>query len=366
MTRIPKSTTKPSPATRSEVQTGGVVRLATLLPVPALLRDHGVDPVNLLASVGLDLSAFDDAENKTAFRTAGVLLERCAQATACPHFGLLVGQQADVATLGRLGSLMRESPTVDAALRSLILHMHLQSRGGVPTRSVVGDRAIVGYVIYQRDMRGTAQVHDLVVATSYKVMRSLCGRAWRPLAVTFSHAKPSDVTPYRQLFRAPLHFDADATAVVFDRRWLDHALPGSDTALHAFLQRTIAAESVQFSDLVERVRSTLRTMIPTGRATEVSVANLLEIPSRTLRRQLIAKGTSFRALAMETRYEIARQLLTDTRMAITEIAAALEYADPSAFTRAFRRWTDMSPAAWRAQTSTGGTAYADGDGGRFA
>ncbi len=90
-------------------------------------------------------------------------------------------------------------------------------------------------------------------------------------------------------------------------------------------------------------------MIPTGRATEQSIAAVLGIPSRTLRRQLVAKGTSFRNLAKETRYEIARQLLTDTGMAITDIAGVLEYADASAFTRAFRRWTNLSPAAWRAQ-----------------
>ncbi len=80
---------------------------------------------------------------------------------------------------------------------------------------------------------------------------------------------------------------------------------------------------------------------------------MLGIPTRTLRRQLVAKGTSFRNLANEARYEIARQLLTDTGMAITEIAGVLEYADASAFTRAFRRWTNVSPAAWRAQARAG-------------
>ena len=75
---------------------------------------------------------------------------------------------------------MRHSPTVDAALRSLILHLHLQNRGGIPTRTVDGEHASMGYLIYQRDMQGTAQVHDLVAAMSYNMMRSLCGDRWRP------------------------------------------------------------------------------------------------------------------------------------------------------------------------------------------
>jgi AraC-like DNA-binding protein len=331
------------------IEGGGIVRLATLLPIPWILQDFGVDPTKLLASVGLKPASFDDAENQIPFRSAGLLLQRCAEATGCGHFGLLVGQRSDVATLGRVGALMQQSPTVDAALRSLILHLHLQCRGGVPTRSIDGDQGALGYVIYQPDMPGTAQVYDLVAAMSFNILRSLCGQRWRPTSVTISHAAPNDVRPYSRLFRSALQFDAASTELRFERFWLDMQLPGSDATLHALMQRTLSAETVLLGDLVEQVRVALRTMIPTGRATEQSVAELLGIPSRTLRRQLVAKGTNFRELATQTRHEIARQLLNDTGMAIAEIAAVLEYADASAFTRAFRKWTNTSPAAWRRQ-----------------
>jgi AraC-like DNA-binding protein len=358
MGRDPKSQIYPPEGKAVDHDDGGIVRLATLLPIPSLLRDHGVDSTKLLADVGLSSSAFADADNRIPFRTAGALLQRCAEATGCIHFGLLVGQRSDVETLGRVGALMRQSPTVDAALRSLILHLHLQNRGGVPTRMIDGDQAVLGYVVYQRDMLGTAQVHDLVAALSYNMLRSLCGRGWRPSAVTFSHARPDDVRPYSRFFKAALHFDADATELRFERRWLDRPLPGSDAALYKLLLNSMTVESKQFNDLVEQVRIALRMMIPTGRASELLVADLLGVPSRTLRRQLVARGSSFRKIAKETRYEISRQLLTDTRMAIVEVAAVLEYADASAFTRAFRRWTQMSPAAWRARASIDAAAPA--------
>jgi len=358
MVRAPDSPIDPLQGKAVDRDDGGIVRLATLLPIPALLRDYGIDSTKLLADVGLSAGAFADADDRIPFRTAGMLLQRCADATGCNHFGLLVGERSDVETLGRVGALMRQSPTVDAALRSLILHLHLQNRGGVPTRTIDGDHASMGYVIYQCDMPGTAQVHDLVAALSFNILHSLCGRDWRPSAVTFSHARPDDVRPYNRFFKAPLHFDADATELRFEKRWLDRPLPGSDAALYEWLLSTMSAESQQFSDIVEQVRVALRTMIPTGRASELRVSDLLGIPSRTLRRQLVAKGTSFREIAKETRYEISRQLLTDTRMQIVEVAAVLEYADASAFTRAFKRWTDMSPAAWRARASAGAAADA--------
>jgi AraC-like DNA-binding protein len=103
-------------------------------------------------------------------------------------------------------------------------------------------------------------------------------------------------------------------------------------------------------DKAERIRRALRTMALAGRASETLISKLLSTPARTLRRLLAAHGTNFRELLEEVRYEIARQLLADTDMTTADIAEALDYADASAFTRAFRRWTDSPPAAWRAKT----------------
>jgi AraC-like DNA-binding protein len=68
---------------------------------------------------------------------------------------------------------------------------------------------------------------------------------------------------------------------------------------------------------------------------------------RTLNRRLRAQGTTLHRLVEETRFEIARQLVENTRIPLTEVAAILAYADASAFTRAFRRWTGTAPNRWR-------------------
>jgi len=67
----------------------------------------------------------------------------------------------------------------------------------------------------------------------------------------------------------------------------------------------------------------------------------------TLSRHLKELGTSFQNLLDEVRFEIARQLLEDSRMEIIQIAALLGYSNASAFTRAFRRWSSTTPAEWR-------------------
>jgi AraC-like DNA-binding protein len=68
---------------------------------------------------------------------------------------------------------------------------------------------------------------------------------------------------------------------------------------------------------------------------------------RTLNRRLRAEGTTFQQLLDEVRFEAACQLLDTASTPITEIAVSLGYAETSAFSRAFRRWSGSTPVERR-------------------
>ena len=341
------------PVLPADVQ--GIVRVAVLLGIVPVLRERGIDPSGVLQSLVLEPDTLDRAENRIHYLMAGRLLQRCTEVTGCPHFGLLVGQRADVLSLGTLGELMLTAPTVRSALHSLLLHAHLQTRGGVPTHRVDGAVATLGYAIYLRGAVGTAQGYDLLMAFECNILRALCGPRWMPMHVSFSHARPKDLGPYRQFFRAPLHFDRDRSEISFDKTWLDLALPGHEIQAHRLLQQELARQLMLApDDRAEQVRRALRTMILGGHGSETQMSELMSMPVRTLRRKLAEQGTSFRQVLNELRFEIARQLLLDTDMSTNEIADALAFGDASAFTRAFRRWTNVPPAAWRAKSRSAG------------
>jgi AraC-like DNA-binding protein len=67
-----------------------------------------------------------------------------------------------------------------------------------------------------------------------------------------------------------------------------------------------------------------------------------------MRRRLSAEGSGLLELMAEARFDVARQLLHETRLPVNDIADALGYADASAFVRAFRGWAGCAPARWRA------------------
>ncbi len=136
--------------------------------------------------------------------------------------------------------------------------------------------------------------------------------------------------------------------MVMSDRWLDEPIPGADPAVHAALEQLIrekeAAEALPFTN---RVRRVLRSMVLSGTASAEQVAFMFATSRRSLHRALAADGTSLQLLVNETRFEVARQLLDESDMPAGEIAAALQYSDASAFSRAFKEWSGTSPREWR-------------------
>jgi len=119
------------------------------------------------------------------------------------------------------------------------------------------------------------------------------------------------------------------------------------------LQKQIdALQARNGEDFPEQVRRVLRTALITGQGNEDDVAALFSMQSYTLARRLQESGVGFHALVDEVRFEIAQQMLETSDMEVSAIAALLDYATASAFTRAFRRWSGTTPSRWRA-TQTG-------------
>lgn len=330
------------------------LRIGATVAVPEVLRRLGADPVKVLAEVGVDLKLFDDPNNRISYLARGRMMAHCASRTSCPHFGLLVGQRAGLQSFGLVGLLAKYSPDAGAALHSLVHFMHLHVRGAVTTLAVDSGLAVLEYQIYQTGALGNDQVGDGAVAAAFNIVRDLCGSDWVSVEVRFAHRKPEDVAPFRRFFQVPLRFDAEQYAVVFSATWLNHHLVDTNPEILRLLQREIRQlDQPQNENFLDQVRALLRTTLVTGQSSADQVAELFSMHRRTLNRRLNELGTNFQKVADEIRFEIARQLLEDSAMEIIQIASFLGYSNASAFTRAFRRWSSLTPSNWRLMAKDG-------------
>jgi AraC-like DNA-binding protein len=331
-----------------------MVRIGSVMAIPAVLESLGADPAEVLAEAGFDPAMFDDPDNLISFAARTRLVNLCAARTGCRHFGLLLGQQIRLDSLGLVGLLVKYSPDVGTALRSLVHYLHLQVHGATTSLEADERNATLGYAIYEPHVEATDQIGAGGAATLYNILRALCGPDWKPVEIRLAHRRPENAAPFRRFFRAPLIFDAEQYAVVFAATWLGRPLPDTNPQLHRLLQRQIdTLEARHGDDFPEQVRSVLRSALITGHGNADQVAALFSMHARTLNRRLDTFGVGFRELVDEGRFEIARQMLEDSAMPVSQIAALLDYADASAFTRAFRRWSGTTPARWRLARNRG-------------
>ena len=84
--------------------------------------------------------------------------------------------------------------------------------------------------------------------------------------------------------------------------------------------------------------------------TPATVASALTVSERTLSRRLADEGTSFRTILDDVRCEFACALLQDRSLSVGDVAFFLQYSEPAAFHRAFRRWTGQAPGDFRIAT----------------
>lgn len=321
-------------------------RVGPITEVVQVLRDISVDPDDVLVRAGLRPGDLDSTDNMIPFSAVGQLLQACVDATRRPDFGLLVGERARPHHFGQVGRLVENAPNLGAALRDSADHQNRYVRGSALHLIADGDTIFWTYSVYRPGIQATDLIADFALAIGFSVLRAICGIT--PEAVWLPRKAPADAAAYRAYYGMTPRFDAELAALVFPTSAAQQPLPKADPHLRRALEASVSEYwAITEPDIPARVLRLLRSRVLLGEATEEAVAEVMSMHSRTLKRQLRTAGTSFRELVNETRFEVARQLLVGTRMPLTQIALALQYADSTGFSRAFRARAGVSPSEWR-------------------
>lgn len=326
----------------------GFERVGPLANIAQAIEQFAIDAEALFTSVGVSRDLFSDPNNIISPHTAGRLLQRCAELSGCPHFALLLGQAQSASSLGMVGELLPHCADVGTALAHLQNLLHLHDRAGITTRTTDGNTATLGYSLFAGPVAGVDQIYDGTLVIAQNIMRLLCGPQWKARAVLLSRRRPDNVRPYQQVFQCPIEFDAESSSLVFPASDLRSPVSGADPDRFKLLKEEL--ENIRCRndlDLVAQTRRVVQAMVVLQRCSLAGVAKELAMNPRRLNRLLEREGSTYRDLLDEARCGLALRLICLTDLAIAQIAVVLGYSGASAFTHAFKRWTNVSPLAWR-------------------
>ncbi len=328
-----------------------------LRPLAMVLGRLGVDGDRFLAEVGVVAETPPDAY------VPSVKVDRALEAIAVKRadeaFGLTIAREAVARPpLGLFTHLVWLSGTVkDAAMRAARFYSLMTQRSTLALEVADGCRLAT---LTRHVLPGVAHgivLTDYAFASFVLRAREAAGGPFRVRGMRFAHAARS-AAPYEALFEAAVTFDAGASSdqLTLDASMLDLPLSTADPFTSAAIEaqaNEIRARGAAPGPLVERVRGAVEHELRAGRPSLVSVARRLGMGGRSLRRQMEDRELSLRAIVASARRDRAMELLAAGR-SIKEVAFQLGFSQPSAFSRAYKRWTGRPPTTDR---STGPDPY---------
>jgi AraC-like DNA-binding protein len=309
--------------------------------LPALLGACDLTP-QLLADDDVRISA---AQFCVAWAEA-------ARLASDPHLALAIAEATPPGAFGIVEYVCRSSPTLGDALRRWVRYLNLLDDAVEVALVTEGDRACLRVT---RESEAPAPAsHELCFALVARQAAQLSAVPFRVAAVDFAHHTTGDVARYRAWFDAPIAFGAEHTQLAMPASALASSLISSDPALLAILARAaddLARKGPEPATIAAQVARVLHEALRGDDGSVDHVAKRLGLTSRSLQRRLKDEGTSFNAVRERVRRELALRYLDD-KLAIAEISFLLGFSEPSAFFRAFKRWTGTTPLEARRRAVT--------------
>lgn len=313
-----------------------LVRVAALTGYFETMATLGADPLPMLREQGLAPDLLANPEQVIPARAAFRLLERSAAVTGCITLGLRMAEVRVLANIGVTSLLIAHQPTLRHALIAL-----QEFRSRINSTLVLSIEEADGGAILREDLSLATpepfrQSSNLALGVLTRLCASVLGTNWTPALATFTHQAPQgdDLAVFRRVFRCPLEFDQELTAIVLHPGDLDRPNARADDQLARHARRLLEAGNQPGErTAAQEVDQLIRLLLPTGRASIRTCAASLGLTVRTLQRQLDAGGTSFTAILNQARQQLAVQYLANPRMRVTDVAGMLGYASVAAFTR---------------------------------
>ena len=197
-------------------------------------------------------------------------------------------------------------------------------------------------------------VVDSIISGWYKIITHLCDRNDAIEKVCFEFPAPKHEDKYHEYFNCEVLFNQSNNYLVVKQAALNWACKNACSSTFTLLQRYADSElnKVQLGEsFQEKVSRAIGPLLNGGTPTLEQVAEQLNMPPWTVRRKLIHHGSSYQATLNETRKELAISYSCDTALTLGEIAYLLGFGSPTAFQRAFKRWTGVAPGQFRQQHS---------------
>ena len=169
--------------------------------------------------------------------------------------------------------------------------------------------------------------------------------------ITFQHNAPKDISWHEKIFKCPVEFNSEKTAVYMPSSYLDVKMGGKLKALQPivkmYLNRKLTKGTRFDTSIAQTVEQILPAVFGMRKSGQLAVANILDVSPKKLQRLLNDEGVTYSEILSNVRKNIARRLLIESDISISHLAVLLDYSSTESFNTACNRWFGVSPSQYR-------------------
>lgn len=327
----------------------GTIAISLVNETLALARARGLDIAPLLETAGIAHAALAAPRARVSAAQYGALWLAIARALDDEFFG----QDSHAMKSGSFVAMTHaalDARTGRRALQRAVSFMRLVLDDLCGQIDVDATRVRITLVHREGTPVPTMFAYATWFILVYGLVCWLVGRRIPLAAARFRCAAPAAVDEYRLMFCDDMAFDQDASYVDLSPAFLDLPVIQTPDSARTFLRNAPGNFVVKYRNpgsFAARVRRTLRALPAASWPDADTLAHRLNVAPATLRRRLKHEGHTCQSIKDELRRDLAIAALQDPRRSVADVAAAVGFAEPSAFHRAFRKWTGMRPADYR-------------------
>jgi len=310
-----------------------------------ILEDYGHDAESIFLGEGIDREMILKPGVRITQERVDSLWSKVNELIDDPCFGLRGVKFWHPSHFNALGYAWLASGTLREALNRGARYIHII---GEDRKHRLEDTAEGLTVTLSHSLKLPAHM-DLSMSILMSMCRLNCGADLNPVNVNFIHSKPACAREYDSYFNAPVKFNADTDCLTLPADAVDKRLPIGNPQLAKIHDQYIInyLAGLDKDNIVERVKGAIIDMLPSGGVSHEKVAKRLNMSKRNLQRKLQTGHTTFRTMLDEVRQEFAENYVHDSTVSLMEVAFILGYSDYSSFSRAYKRWTKISPSEIR-------------------
>jgi AraC-like DNA-binding protein len=304
-------------------------------------------------AIDLDVVALGKPDQRVPGSCVERLWEEAERRTSDPCVGLHMGESYLPGALNILGYVVLSCRSAADVLDRLARYAAILNDGLRVTVAREGDESVCRFAAVEGLnnylTRAPRHAIEAMCAGVTVTLRNITGHAIEPRTIAFCHSAPSDVGEHRRVFGRAAQFDAAENLLAFLTSDLDAAVRSSNPELLEVFERhanAIIDELDEHGPVSRRIVRLLSERVKGIAPTLDDVASELAMSIRSVQRSLRAEGTSYQLLLDDVRRELAVRHLAVRGTSAAEVAFLTGFSEPSAFSRAFRRWTGMTPGAY--------------------